>query len=223
MTAWLISIEGTGTGHALPLILALSAAVLHAGFGALQKGRHDPWPSRGAIDLCYGGPPRSCRSWCRPEPHMRPIFGVVSLIHPGYKIAQGHTCSRGACAVVYRMVRGTGPLFMVIGAWLLLGETFTTVPWLGVLVLPAGIFGFAACNLIPWHPDRDTPKRALLLAVLTGGLVAAYTTCGAYGIRATRDPFIFLAGVFFIEGLMVMPWLGAPHWVRMAHRPAPGP
>ena len=42
MTQWLVSIEGTETGHNVALALALIAAVLHALFGALQKGRHDP-------------------------------------------------------------------------------------------------------------------------------------------------------------------------------------
>ena len=31
-------------------MLALPAAVLHALFGALQNGRHDPWLSRAAVD-----------------------------------------------------------------------------------------------------------------------------------------------------------------------------
>ena len=51
MTAWILSIEGTEVGHRFALILALLAAFLHAVFGALQKGRHDPWLSRGSIDL----------------------------------------------------------------------------------------------------------------------------------------------------------------------------
>ncbi|MEO0390356.1 MAG: multidrug transporter, partial [Pseudomonadota bacterium] len=43
MTDWLLSIEGTEAGHQVALILAISAAFLHAVFGALQKGRHDPF------------------------------------------------------------------------------------------------------------------------------------------------------------------------------------
>lgn len=50
MTDWLLAIEGTEEGHQLALILALMAAFLHAVFGAMQKGRHDPWLTRGAID-----------------------------------------------------------------------------------------------------------------------------------------------------------------------------
>ena len=51
MSDWLVSLEGTAAGHDLALMLALGAAVLHAIFGALQKGRADPWLSRAAIDV----------------------------------------------------------------------------------------------------------------------------------------------------------------------------
>ncbi|MEL6101430.1 MAG: multidrug transporter, partial [Pseudomonadota bacterium] len=47
MTDWILSIEGTAAGARVALILALCSAFLHAAFGALQKGRHDPWLSRG--------------------------------------------------------------------------------------------------------------------------------------------------------------------------------
>ena len=38
MTDWLISIEGTSSGHTVALILALLAAFLHAVFGRVAKG-----------------------------------------------------------------------------------------------------------------------------------------------------------------------------------------
>lgn len=44
------SLEDTAAGHDAALALARRAAVLPALFGALQKGRHDPWLSRAAID-----------------------------------------------------------------------------------------------------------------------------------------------------------------------------
>jgi drug/metabolite transporter (DMT)-like permease len=225
MIEWLHGIEGTETGHRLALVLALMAAFLHAVFGALQKGRHDPWLSRGAIDLSYGlmAAPVALFVVPWPAPEMWPIFGTVFLIHVGYKLAQGYAYTKGAYTVVYPVVRGTGPLFTVIGAYLLFGEVFTFTQWLGVAVLLAGIFGLAVYNLIHWQIDRDTLKPALALAVLTGGFVALYTTYDAYGIRATPNPFTFLAWFFFIDGLTVMPWLAALRWVNMAPRPALAP
>ncbi|MCW8842414.1 MAG: multidrug transporter, partial [Rhodobacteraceae bacterium] len=72
MSEWLIALEGTEAGHQLALGLAILAAFLHAVFGALQKGRHDPWLSRGAIDGAYGlmAMPFALFVVPWPEPHM---------------------------------------------------------------------------------------------------------------------------------------------------------
>jgi drug/metabolite transporter (DMT)-like permease len=101
------------------------------------------------------------------------------------------------------VVRGTAPLFAVLGAGIVFGERFTGGQWAGLAVLLSGIFGLAAYNLRNVTADRDTLVPALLLAVATGATVAAYTTYDAYGIRATADPFTFLAWFFFIDGLFM--------------------
>jgi len=224
MSAWLASLEGTEAGRDLALGLAIIAAFLHAVFGALQKGRHDPWLTRGAIDFSYAAmaAPFALFVVPWPEPFMWPIFAGAFVIHAGYKLMQATAYSKGSYTVVYPVVRGTGPLFTVIGAYYIFGESFTGTQWLGVAVLLAGIFGLAAYNLIYLQADRETLHIALLLAFLTGGFVAAYTTYDAYGIRATADPFTFLAWFFFIDGLMMPPiaWL---RWRAMILRPAAGP
>ncbi|MEJ2019805.1 MAG: multidrug transporter, partial [Maritimibacter sp.] len=124
MSDWVTALEGTAAGHHAAIALALMAAVLHALFGALQKGQHDPWLSRGAIDLAYGlmAAPIALFVVPWPDPALIPFFAFVWLIHLGYKLAQGYTYTLGSYTVVYPVVRGTGPLFTVIGAGLLFGE-----------------------------------------------------------------------------------------------------
>lgn len=224
MSDWLISLEGTEAGHQLALGLAILAAFLHACFGALQKGRHDPFLARGAIDGMYGimAMPIALFVVPWPEPHMWPIFGGVFVIHMGYKLMQAQAYSRGAFTVVYPVVRGMGPLFTVFGASLVFGETFTGMQWVGVLILLSGIFGLAAYNWAYLETARDTLKSALLLAVGTGLFVALYTTYDAYGIRATANPFTFLAWFFFIDGLL-MPVIAYLRYRNMAEPPAMGP
>ncbi len=224
MTDWIAAVEGTPAGHDAALMLALMAAVLHALFGALQKGRHDPWLSRGAIDLAYGlmAAPVALFVVPWPEPALIPFFALVWLIHVGYKLAQAWTYTLGSYTVVYPVVRGTGPLFTVIGAGLLFGEHFTPTQWLGVAALVAGIYGLALYNLAHWQVGRDKLKPALAMAVLTGGFVALYTTVDAWGIRATPDPFTFLAWFFMIDGVF-FPILAARRWLRMEARPALAP
>ena len=221
MSGWLISLEGTEAGRDLALALALMAAVLHALFGALQKGRHDPWMSRAVIDLCYGviAVPFALFVVPWPEPHMWVIFAGAFLIHAGYKLLQAMAYDRGAYTVVYPVVRGTGPFFAVIGAGIVFGESYSAGQWAGVGVLMAGIFGLAAYNLRHVQVDRETLVPALGLAVVTGSFVALYTTYDAYGIRATADPFTFLAWFFMIDGVL-FPVLMARRLVRLTAREA---
>ena len=205
MSDFLRSIEGTPAGHDWALALALLAAVLHALFGALQKGRHDPWTSRAAIDVSYGviAAPFALFVVPWPEPHMWPIFAGAFVIHAVYKVLQAMTYSRGAFTVVYPVVRGTGPFFTVIGAGIVFGETFAPGQWAGVALLVGGILGLAVWNLRTVTVDRATMVPALWLAVATGAMVAVYTTYDAYGIRATADPFTFLAWFFMLDGIFI--------------------
>ena len=220
MTEWLISIEGTPAGHQLALYLAILAAFLHAVFGALQKGRHDPWLTRGAVDFSYGimAAPFALFVVPWPEPHMWPIFAAVWAIHVVYKVLQAWAYTKGAYTVVYPVVRGTGPLFAVIGAYLVFDESFTIIQWMGVATLMAGIFGLALYNLRYLESERDTLHAALGLAVITGLFVAIYTTYDAYGIRATANPFTFLAWFFMIDGIF-MPPIAIRRWLKMENRP----
>jgi len=205
MSDWLISLEGTVAGHNLAMSLALFAAVLHAVFGALQKSIHDPWITRGAIDLTYGliAVPLVIFVVPFPAPHMWPIFAGAFVIHIIYKLLQARAYSLGAYTVVYPVVRGTGPLITVLAAGVVFSEHFAPLQWLGVGVLVSGILGLAVYNLAKTKVDRRVLYHALILAFLTGIIVAVYTTFDAYGIRAAADPFTFLAWFFMLDGFFM--------------------
>ncbi|MEM9127865.1 MAG: EamA family transporter, partial [Pseudomonadota bacterium] len=157
-----------------------------------------------------------------PEPHMWPIFAGAFVIHSAYKTLQAMTYSRGAFTVVYPVVRGTGPVVTVLGAFLIFQETFSALQFVGLGLLVTGIFGLAVYNLIHITVDRDTLVPALILAVATGFLVALYTTYDAYGIRATANPFTFLAWFFFIDGIL-FPLIAARRWFIMENPPQLAP
>ena len=201
MTEWILAVEGTEIGRHFAMILALIAAVLHAVFAAMQKGRVDPWVMRGAMDASYGLMALPVALFMVPWPgqHLWPILIGAWAIHTLYKTLQAMAYTRGAYTVVYPIVRGTGPLFTVIGAFLLFGEVFTIGQWIGMGVLLCGIFGLAVYNLRNVTLERETLKMALILAFCTGLCVALYTTYDAFGIRASANPFTFLAWFFVID------------------------
>ena len=220
MTDWVNGIAGTEEGHLVAMWLALLAAVCHAVFGALQKGRHDPWLTRGAIDVFFVVFALPVALFLVPWPEGRVwlILAGAMVIHLGYKTAQAMAYSRGAFTVVYPVVRGTGPLLTVAAAGLVFGERFTATQWLGVLLLSGGIFALSAVNVMATRIDRSRLFQALGMALVTGVFVAAYTTYDAYGIRATPDPFTFLAWYFVVDGL-TFPWIALARWRAMPDPP----
>jgi len=224
VSQWLTSLAGTETGHWLAVGLALLAAFTHAIFGALQKGKFDPWLMRGAMDVSYGlmAAPFALFVVPWPEPHMWIIFAGILPIHLGYKLFQAMAYSRGAYTVVYPVVRGTGPLVTVLAAGVVFGEHFTATQWLGVALLLGAIFALAGVNLKHAKVDRSRLWQALGLAFITGLFVALYTTYDAYGIRATADPFTFLAWFFMIDG-MLFPFISARYYRKMDKPPALAP
>jgi len=224
LSEFFIGMEGTATGQNWALGLALLAAFSHAIFGALQKGRFDPWLTRGAIDGAYGliALPIVLFVVPWPEPHMWLIFAGMMVIHMAYKLLQAMAYSKGAFTVVYPVVRGTGPLVTVFAAGFVFGEQFAPMQWFGVFLLSGGIFGLAAFNLTRSKVDQSALRAAIALAFITGLTVALYTTYDAFGIRATADPFTFLAWFFFLDGL-IFPFIAARRYRRMENPPPLAP
>ncbi len=220
LVSFIYEIEGTSAGSRVALWLALLAAFLHAVFGALQKGRHDPWLSRGAIDASSGLAmvPLVIFVVPIPEPRLWPIFLVIFFIHFIYKLLQAFAYSKGSFTVVYPVVRGTSPIFTVFGAYILFGETFSSIQWLGILLLLMGIFGLALYNLIYLEQSRETLPAALIFAVCTGSVVAIYTTVDAYGIRLAIDPLAFIVWFFLFDSLSITPY-AIYRWFNLKDRP----
>ena len=203
MSDWLVSIAGTPEGARLATILALISAVAHAIFGALQKGRHDPWLTRGAIDIWLAVLSMPIALFLVPWPTTQTFLILIGAlgIHFGYKLTMALAYEKAAFTVVYPVVRGTGPLVTVAAAAIIFHEHFTITQWLGVALLSGGILLLAARNLTEEVIDPRSLKIGLSWALLGGILVAVYTTYDAFGIRSSADPFTFLAWFFFITAL----------------------
>ncbi len=197
------ALEGTAAGQDLALLLALVSAFAHACFGALQKGRHDPWVTRGAIDLWMAVLAAPVALFLVPWPvgFEWAVLAGALVIHFCYKLTMALAYERAAYTVVYPVVRGSGPLITLAFAALFLGEHYGALQWLGVAILSAAILGLAGVNLRGAVTDPVALKTGLLWAFAGGMLVAVYTTYDAWGIRLTPDPFTFLAWFFFITAL----------------------
>ncbi len=224
MIEWLASIEGTPDGRRVAMGLALLAAVAHAVFGALQKGRHDPWLTRGAIDAWIFVLSAPVALFVVPWPEGR-VWGLLLgalAIHFVYKVLMAMAYSRAAYTVVYPVVRGTGPLATVAFAAVVFDEDYSLAQWSGVVLLSGSILALAWFNLRGVVAGRGDLRAGLGIALLAGLSVAVYTTYDAYGIRATPNPFTFLAWFFFVTAVD-FPAIALWRFAHMIDPPALGP
>lgn len=203
MGDWIVQAAGTPEGARLALVLALSSAVFHAIFGAMQKGRFDPFLVRGAIDawLVVLSAPIALFLVPWPEPSTFVFLTGAIGVHFLYKMTVALAYQQAAYTVVYPVIRGTGPVVTVIAAALLFSEHFDFQQWVGVACVSGAMILLALRNLREEQVDPGGLKRGLIWALFGGIMVAIYTVYDAYAIRQAANPFTFLAWFFFLTSL----------------------
>jgi multidrug transporter EmrE-like cation transporter len=170
----------------LPLVLL--AAVLHASWNALLKASENPL-SLAARAVTWGTvvslPPVAVAWFVTGRPGL-PLAGWLLALASAfleliYFITLSTAYRRGELSFVYPIARGTAPLLAVLVGLSLLGERLHPAGGLGVLALLAGI----------WAVRRPaTVGSALWPALLTGFMIAAYTSLDRIGVRL-GSPWIY--------------------------------
>ena len=197
----IVSWSGTPAGEALALVLALLSAMAHAVFGAINKSGFDPYLNRGSINISYALMAAPFALFVFPWPDMA-LFKVLVFtffVHVLYEWLQTVSFAKGAFTVVYPIARGTGPFVTAVFAIIVFGEKLALLQWVGLITLSGSIFLLAVINYrqaIEQKQDISGIKQAVTAALLTGVMIAAYTTVDAYGIRQAIDPFTYLFMVF---------------------------
>jgi drug/metabolite transporter (DMT)-like permease len=124
------------------------------------------------------------------------LAAVSGFVELGYFHTLSAAYRRGDVSSVYPVARGTAPLLAALAGVLLLGERLAPLQAAGVLVLLVGI----------WLARPPVGGRAALVAaLLTGVLIAAYTTLDRLGVRL--GPFwLYAWAVFVATSLWLLPW-----------------
>jgi len=169
--------------------LVLVAAVLHAGWNVLLKTSGDPL--RTAMRLQAIGTailvPIGVAAWFlngRPaiEPAGVALASVSGVIEALYFICLSAAYARGDLSLVYPLARGSAPLVAILVGIGVLGERLALPAAAGVACLVIGILLVAR----PWRALREAGREhrgAIGFALLTGALIAAYSTVDRLGVR----------------------------------------
>jgi drug/metabolite transporter (DMT)-like permease len=182
----------------LPLVLL--AAALHAAWNALLKASDNPL-SLAARALTWGTvvslPPLAVAWIVTGRPGL-PVAGWLLAIASAflellYFITLSTAYRRGELSVVYPIARGTAPLLAVLVGLLLLGERLHPAAGLGVLALLAGM----------WAVRRPAmAESALWPALLTGVLIAAYSSLDRIGVRL-GPPWLYAWVLWFFATIFL--------------------
>src|SRR5256884_9694212 len=163
----------------LPLVLL--AAVFHATWNALLKASENPL-SLATRALTWGtvvSLPPVAVAWLLAGRPGLPLAGWLlapapAFLELAYVITLSLADRRGELSVGYSIARRTAPLLAVLVGLLLLGERLHAVALLGVIALLGGI----------WAIRRPAAAgSALLPALLTEVMIAAYTSLDRIGVR----------------------------------------
>ncbi len=167
--------------------LRLAAVAVPLGTGMLTVGVAAAW-------LAGGRPGLPWQAWA-----LAALSGLVEL---AYFHALSAAYRRGDVSSVYPVARGTAPVLAALAGLLLLRERLTPLQTAGVVVLVAGI----------WLARPPVGSRgALAPALLTGVLIACYTTLDRLGVRL--GPFwLYTWAVFAATSLWLLPWAPTPPW-----------
>ncbi len=183
----------------LPLVLL--AAVFHAAWNALLKASENPL-ALAARALSLGTlvslPPVALAWLVNGRPGL-PLAGWLIVIGSAalelaYFITLSAAYRRGELSVVYPIARGTAPLLAVLVGLLLLGERLHIPAVFGIVLLLVGI----------WAVRRPANAgSALGPALLTGVLIAAYTSLDRIGVRL-GPPWLYAWLLWFFGAIFLV-------------------
>jgi drug/metabolite transporter (DMT)-like permease len=181
----------------LVVVLPLGAAVLHATWNAALRSSADRlWfvtvmsfsSTIAALPLVMMLPPPLKESWG--------YLGVSALLQVIYSFLLAYAYALGELGLVYPIVRGSVPLLVTVGGFLLAGQRLGGLALLGVVLISAAIVSQATSG-------ARTERKAVTHAIVTALFVASYVIADALGVRRAGNPQSYAAWIWVIYGALM--------------------
>ncbi len=195
----------------IALLLVVTGALCHAAWNLLAKKAAGGLPFVWLFGLVSSAAALPFAAWAwhaNPAPLTALAWAAIAgsaLMHAVYSLVLQQGYRKSDFSVVYPLARGTGPLFSVTAAIVLLGEMPNRAGWIGILALLAGIFLVSGAHRI--HRAATARARAgLLWGSLTGLCIAAYTVLDGWAIKVLGlSPLLFYVLCLGLRTLILTP------------------
>jgi drug/metabolite transporter (DMT)-like permease len=178
----------------LTVALLLLAAFLHASWNAILRGGADRLWSITMMGVVGGGA-AFIVALLAPPPHLAswPYIALSAALQVGYSLFLVRAYRDGHLAHVYPIARGSAPLLVTVGAWLVAGERLSAAAMTGVGLVAGGVVLLAL--------GRDRPDaRSLGAALATGAFIASYMVTDGIGVRLSGAPIGYAAWLAAVQG-----------------------
>lgn len=189
--------------------LVLLAAVLHATWNAFIKAGAD---RLAVLSLTMAIPAPLCALALPfvplPAVEAWPYLAASVLIHTTYYACLLFAYRHGDLSQVYPIARGTAPVLVAGGAWVLAGEALQLREAFAILIVSGGIMSLA------WHRRAEAAEgelAAIGFALLTSLNIGLYSVTDGLGVRASGTASGYILWMFALEGL---PLLAFTLWAR---------
>ena len=177
--------------------LALFAAILHATWNAfLRTGADRLWTvtimslsgTIAALPFLFVYPLPAGSAWF--------YIALSACLQVGYSVFLVAAYRNGELGQVYPIVRGTVPLLVTLGGFLLAGDRLGSYQVAGVVLVAAGIMSLSLGK-------GRAPTSSILFALATGAIIAAYATVDAIGVRQAGHAGAYTAWVVVTYGALL--------------------
>ena len=185
-----------------PVLLAvLGAALLHAGWNALLKRRGEPLPATVLVVAGAAGVAVVLLPFLpAPAPASWPFIAASSAVQTIYYLLLIATYRDGEVSHAYPLMRGVAPLLVALANGPLTGERLSGGQWGAMLLICGGV-------LVQWLTARGATaqgaRRTTAFALLTAGVIAAYTLIDGRGVRLSGAPAAYTLWIFLLTGAAV--------------------
>jgi drug/metabolite transporter (DMT)-like permease len=126
-----------------------------------------------------------------------PYILPSALAETAYALCLSAAYRRGAMSLAYPIGRGTAPLLVTLGGWLVLTQRPTPQTVAAALALVTGLV------LVATTRRQKAQRAAIGFALLTGVCIASYSLIDARAVRLA-SPVAYLGLVMGVQGLLLL-------------------
>ena len=125
-----------------------------------------------------------------------PFLAGSAVLHVAYNLLLMRSYRLGEFSQVYPLARGTSPWLVALVAAVFVGERLSVLRLLGVVIISVGLSVLVLAGGVPTRAARP----AIAAAVLTGVVIAAYTTLDGQGVRSAGTVAGYTGWLFLLQG-----------------------